>query len=135
MTMDRFYNVTELARDLGITARAIRFYEDKGLIAPQRIGTTRVFTHRDRARMILVLRGKRLGFSLSEIAEYLDLYETDVTQRAQLELLHGKVRDRIDRLEQQAEALTEALAELRAIRAQTEQALQQTAPPARRAAG
>ena len=135
MTMDRFYNVTELARDLGITARAIRFYEDKGLIAPQRIGPTRVFTHRDRARMILVLRGKRLGFSLSEIAEYLDLYETDVTQRAQLELLHGKVRDRIDRLEQQAEALTEALAELRAIRAQTEQALQQTAPPARRAAG
>ncbi len=135
MGMDRLYNVTELARDLGITPRAIRFYEDKGLIAPRRVGTTRVFTHRDRARMILVLRGKRLGFSLSEIAEYLDLYDTDVTQRAQLELLHGKVCDRIDRLEQQAEALTEALTELRAIKAQTEQALQQTAPPPRRAAG
>jgi len=135
IVMDRLYNVTELARELGMTARAIRFYEDKGLIAPRRAGTTRVFTHRDRARMILVLRGKRLGFSLNEIREYLDLYDADVTKRAQQEMLLAKVTDRIARLERQAEALHEALTELRDIKAQTEQALNEAGPQPRRAAG
>src|ERR1700756_4709300 len=98
MPPDRLYTVTELARELGVTARAVRFYEDKGLIAPHRVGTTRVFTPRDRARMILILRGKRLGFRLSEIAEYLDLYDTDATHRAQLKMLLEKVCDRLTRL-------------------------------------
>lgn len=79
MAPGRLYTVTELAAELGMTARAIRFYEDKGLITPQRAGTTRVYSSRDRARMILILRGKRLGFSLGTIREYLDLYDADVT--------------------------------------------------------
>ncbi len=71
------YSVSQLARQLGVTARTIRFYEDKHLINPQRAGTTRVYTHRDRARLVLILRGKRLGFSLREIKEFLDLYDAD----------------------------------------------------------
>ncbi|WP_187294316.1 MerR family transcriptional regulator, partial [Methylobacterium sp. B1] len=58
---DTLYTVTQLAKDLGVTARTVRFYEDKGLLTPQRAGNTRVYTHRDRARLILILRGKRLG--------------------------------------------------------------------------
>ena len=93
-------------------ARTIRFYEDKGLITPQRAGSTRVYTARDRARMILILRGKRLGFTLREIKEYLDLYDADVTQREQLRLLLRAVQARIGRLEEQRTALEQALAEL-----------------------
>jgi DNA-binding transcriptional MerR regulator len=62
--MQELYSVSELANDLGVTPRARRFYEDKGLIAPQRAGNTRVYTHRDRGRLMLILRGKRLGFTL-----------------------------------------------------------------------
>jgi DNA-binding transcriptional MerR regulator len=134
MPPDRLYTVTELARELGVTARAVRFYEDKGLIAPHRVGTTRVFTPRDRARMILILRGKRLGFRLSEIAEYLDLYDTDATHRAQLKMLLEKVCDRLTRLEQQRIALDEAVAELSDIKAQTEAALRGQETRGRRAA-
>lgn len=120
---DRLYTVTELGRDLGVTARTIRFYEDKGLVAPRRAGSTRVYTHRDRARMILILRGKRLGFSLREIKDYLDLYDVDMTQREQLRLLLKSVSGRIARLEDQQAALEETLRELRDVQAQTEAAL------------
>ena len=93
---DRFYTVTELGRELGLTPRAIRFYEDRGLIAPGRAGATRVYSQRDRARMILIRRGKRLGFSLAEIRDYLDLYDADLTQRAQLRHLRDAVTARLD---------------------------------------
>src|SRR5271170_1250244 len=69
------FSVSQLAGQLGVTARTIRFYEDKHLISPQRAGTTRVYTPRDRARLTLILRGKRLGFSLREVKEFLDLYD------------------------------------------------------------
>jgi DNA-binding transcriptional MerR regulator len=134
MTQARLYTVTELARDLGVTARAIRFYEDKGLITPPRAGTTRVYSARDRARMILILRGKRLGFSLSTIKEYLDLYDTDITQHAQLRLLLDAVASRREQLLAQREAIDEALSELHEITAQTEAALKIPTPRARRAA-
>ena len=120
---DRLYTVTELARDLGLTPRAVRFYEDKGLIAPGRAGTTRVYTQRDRARMILIQRGKRLGFSLAEIRQYLDLYDADITQRAQLRHLLAGVTARLEQLLQQREALEQSIAELTDIRAQAERAL------------
>ena len=120
---DRFYTVTQLSADLGATPRAIRFYETKGLLSPRRAGSTRVYTHRDRARMILILRGKRLGFSLREIKDYLDLYEVDPTQREQLRLLLDLVRSRITRLEDQRAAVADALAELRDIEVQAEAAL------------
>lgn len=119
MEPERFYTVTELARELGVTPRTIRFYEKKELIAPQRAGTTRVYTHRDRARMILILRGKQLGFSLSDIKDYLDLYAVDTSQSEQVRLLLRKVRGRIGLLERQQQALTATLAELRAIEAQS----------------
>lgn len=112
------FTVTELARDLGVTARTIRFYEDKGLIAPQRAGTTRVYSSRDRARMILILRGKRLGFSLREIRDYLDLYAADVTGVEQNRMLVKAVRARIALLERQREAVEQTLDELRDIERQ-----------------
>ena len=89
------FTVNQLAEELGVTARTIRFYEAKGLIAPRRAGTTRVFDRRDRARLMLVLRGKRLGFSLASIREFLDLYDADRSQGAQLRLLLDSTRGRI----------------------------------------
>ena len=120
---DHLYTVTQLARDLGLTPRALRFYEDKGLITPRRAGTTRVYTQRDRARMILIQRGKRLGFSLAEIREYLDLYDAYITQRAQVRHLLAAVSSRLDRLQQQREALEQSITELTDIRTQAEAAL------------
>jgi DNA-binding transcriptional MerR regulator len=110
------YSVTELAQELGITPRAIRFYETKGLIKPRRAGTTRVYTHRDRARMQLILRGKRLGFTLADIREYLDMYEVDPTKTKQVKLLLDKIERRIDELEQQREDLETTLLELDEMR-------------------
>jgi len=121
--MDKIYSVTELAKDLGVTPRTIRFYEDQGLIAPQRAGNTRVYSHRDRARMILILRGKRLGFTLRDIKEFLDLYVVDTTQVEQMQLLMGKVRSRIKQLEDQRQALELSLHELRDIEKITADAL------------
>lgn len=121
--MDKLYSVTELARDLGVTPRTIRFYEDQGLILPQRAGNTRIYTHRDRARMILILRGKRLGFSLKEIKEFLDLYVVDTTQVEQLQLLATKVKGRIAQLEDQLLAVQTSLTELRDIERMTLDAL------------
>jgi DNA-binding transcriptional MerR regulator len=135
MAQTRLYTVTELAKELGMTPRAVRFYEDKGLITPQRAGTTRVYSARDRARMILILRGKRLGFSLSAIKEYLDLYDADVTQHAQLRVLLASVAKRREQLLAQRQAIDEALAELADIAAQSEAALKAPALRPRRAAG
>ncbi len=118
--MTKLYSVTELAQELDVTPRALRFYEDKGLIAPQRAGKTRVYTHRDRGRMILILRGKRLGFSLKEIAEWLDLYDSDPGQVEQMRLTLNKARDRIETLEAQHRDLQQTLDELRSIASDVE---------------
>ena len=131
----RFYSVTQLGKDLGVTARTIRFYEDKGLISPRRAGNNRVYTARDRGRMILILRGKKLGFSLREIKEYLDLYDADPTHAKQLRLLLKAVRSRILQLEDQRVALDQALGELREVEAQAGTALGALENGARRAAG
>ena len=122
---DRFYTVPELAADLGITPRTIRFYEQKGLVNPQRAGTTRVYTRQDRAKMLIILRGKRLGFSLREIADYLDLYGADPTQAEQIRMLLGRVRERISDLEEQRQALDVTLDELRDIEQQSIDALEE----------
>jgi len=121
--MDELFSITELAKVLGITPRTIRFYEDRGLVTPRRVGTTRVYSHRDRARMILVLRGKRLGFTLRDIKEYLDLYDVEPTHHDQIALLRDKVRARIAQLEDQRRALDETLIELKDIERQTDVAL------------
>ncbi len=115
--------VTELARETGITARAIRFYESKGLLKPKRAGTTRVYTHRERGRLQLILRGKRLGFTLTDIGEYLDLYDADPTQQDQIALLLEKVNVRIQELEAQKADLEVSLKELSNVRDQARMAL------------
>ncbi len=117
------YSVTELGRDLGISARTIRLYEAKGLICPCRAGNNRVYTNRDRSRMILILRGKRLGFTLREIKEYLDLYDVDPTHAKQLRLLLKSVASRVQRLHEQRVALDQTLEELREVQAQARAAL------------
>ena len=113
--MPELYSVSELANDLGVTPRALRFYEDKGLLAPQRAGNTRVYTPRDRGRLMLILRGKRLGFTLREVREWLDLYEPGPGQAAQMTRLRDRLRQRIATLEQQRDDLDATLAELREI--------------------
>ena len=123
--MEKLFTVTELADALGITARTIRFYEDKGLISPARVGLNRVYSHRDRARMMLILRGKRLGFSLRDIRDYLDLYKTDVTGAEQISHLLRTVGARVKSLEEQREAVEQTLSELREIERQAQAALDQ----------
>ncbi|MFH1806698.1 MAG: MerR family DNA-binding transcriptional regulator [Pseudomonadota bacterium] len=120
-----FYTVPELAKDLGITPRTIRFYEQKGLVTPQRAGATRVYTRQDRARLLIILRGKRLGFSLREIADYLALYAADPTQAGQIKMLLGQVRHRMEELEEQRIALDVTLDELREIEQQSIEALKE----------
>ena len=123
------FTVNQLAEELGVTARAIRFYEAKGLIAPRRAGTTRVFDRRDRARLMLVLRGKRLGFSLAGIREFLDLYDADRSQGAQLRLLLDSTRGRIRELERQRVDLDQTLRELREVEAEAERTLRKRGEP------
>ncbi|MFC0219212.1 DNA-binding transcriptional MerR regulator [Pseudochelatococcus lubricantis] len=131
---DRLYSVTELGRELGVSARTLRFYEDSGLIAPRRAGNNRIYSHRDRVRMILILRGKRLGFSLREIREYLDLYDADRTQQEQLRMLLKRIGVRRQSLQEQRIALDEALAELDEIEREARAAMaygSRTAPSGR----
>lgn len=113
----RLYSIGDLAVEFALSPRAIRFYEDQGLLHPQRIGGNRVYNHRDRARLILVLRGKRLGFSLADIKELLDLYDVDPQHVEQLRVTVAKSRQRIVELEQQQAEITEVLSELRELEA------------------
>jgi DNA-binding transcriptional MerR regulator len=105
--------IKEVARLLGVTHRTLRFYEDNGLISPQRVGNTRIYSRREIGRMQLILRGKRLGFSLREIAEFLDLYDADPSQRGQMEHLLVRVQEKLSSLRAQKAALEETIKELR----------------------
>jgi DNA-binding transcriptional MerR regulator len=108
------FAIADLAREFGISTRAIRFYEAKGLLSPERVGATRIFRRRDRARLILILRGKRLGFSLRDISDYLSLYDANRSQ--QVQLLTAKIDERLVSLEAQLEDLQTTIAELKEIR-------------------
>ena len=119
------FSIADLASEFGISTRAIRFYESKGLLAPERLGATRIFRKRDRARLILILRGKRLGFTLRDISDYLSLYDADRTQ--QVSLLAGKVDERIALLERQRDDLETTIRELREIKQLAEERLHQKA--------
>ncbi len=111
--MAELFTIGELAAAFALSPRAIRFYEDQGLLAPERAGTQRIYSKRDRARLQLILRGKRLGFSLADIREFLDLYDADGTKRQQMAMTLERTRARIADLEQQLEDITITLAELR----------------------
>lgn len=111
----REYTISDLAAACAVTPRAIRFYEDQKLLAPRRLGQIRIFSHRDRVRLELILRGKRLGFSLAEIKEMLDLYDVDESHVQQLRVTLAKGRRRIAELERQQQDIAETLAELREL--------------------
>lgn len=112
--------IQEVSKELGVTHRTLRFYEDKGLIKPQRIGTTRVYSKREMGRMRLILRGKRLGFSIREIGEFLDLYDVDPEQHVQMEALLKRVRQKRDELRHQRHAIDETIRELNEIEKEAE---------------
>lgn len=116
--MSNTYTITQLAQEFDVTTRTIRFYEDQGLLTPTRKGQTRIYSARDRVRLKLVLRGKRLGFSLGEIREMLDMYDAEPGEVGQLQLFLAKIADRRRLLEQQQEDIALTLRELGEIQAQ-----------------
>jgi len=109
---EKTFSITELCREFDVTPRTLRFYEQKGLLAPARRGWTRIFNYRDRARLQLILRGKKVGFSLEEIKEMLDLYNLRDGQLTQLKVASTKMRERLDALHAQRIDVDEAIADL-----------------------
>lgn len=109
------YTISELAKEFDVTPRAIRFYEDQGLISPSRKGRRRVYRERDRVRLKLVLRGKRLGFALSEVKEMFDLYDTSPGESGQLRFLLDKIKERREMLEQQRQDIEAVLHEMESV--------------------
>ncbi len=107
------WTIREMCEDFSVTARTLRFYESKELLAPERNGLKRLFTKRDRARLKLVLRGKRFGFSLEEIRQLLDLYDLGDQQRTQIYRTHELAKKRLAEMEAQQAELAEAISELR----------------------
>jgi DNA-binding transcriptional MerR regulator len=120
---ERSYTITELAHEFDITPRAIRFYEDMGLLAPGRAGRNRVYNHRDRTRLKLTLRGKRLGFSLTEIRQLVTMYESPADTALQLEAFRSTLAQHRQQLEQQLEDLEVTLAEIAQHEARCEKLL------------
>lgn len=110
--MSTTFTISELAREFGVTTRTIRFYEDEGLLSPKREGTNRVFSQRDRVRLKLALRGKRLGFSLAEIRELFELYDVSRDEHQQLEEFLARLERRRAHLEQQREDIEVMLREI-----------------------
>ena len=117
------FSISELSKSFDITPRAIRFYEDQGLLSPLREGTRRVYQEKDRVRLRLILRGKRLGFPLSEIKEIFDLYDNEMGEETQLKVLIRKIRERRLRLEQQRDDIEVVLTEMLDVEKRAEEAL------------
>ena len=114
----RIYSIAELAREFAITARTIRFYEDEGLIKPRRQGLTRLYSTHDRTRLGWILRGKRLGFSLAEIKQLLDLYQVDRTGVQQLRELLRRSRVHIEDLGRKRADLDQHINEFKDVESQ-----------------
>ena len=106
------WSIAELAAEYDVTLRTIRFYEDRGLLTPERRGTTRVYHPRDRVRLALILRGKRLGFSLDEIAKIVDMYDAEPGEEGQLVYLLDQITHRLTELEQRRRDIEETLEDL-----------------------
>jgi DNA-binding transcriptional MerR regulator len=109
---DKTYSISELAKEFDITTRSIRFYEDQGLITPLRQGQTRIYSKRDRVRLKLILRGKRLGFSLSETGQLFELYDADKSSVTQLTIMLKLIEQKKVELHQQMDDIKVVLMEL-----------------------
>jgi DNA-binding transcriptional MerR regulator len=106
------FTIRDLAKEFAVSARTLRFYEEKGLLAPRRNGEQRLYSRRDRARLRYVLMGKRVGFSLEEVREMLDLYDLGDGRRTQLQVALAKFQERSAQLEEQRAEIDRAIAEL-----------------------
>jgi DNA-binding transcriptional MerR regulator len=125
------YSIGDLAREFDVTPRAIRFYEDEGLVNPQRDGNRRIYSKRDYVRLKLVLRGKRLGLSLAQVREMFDLYDAARDERPQLEKFLAALGARREQLERQRAEIDEELAEIRAFELQSRKILGERARSAK----
>lgn len=114
------FGISDLTAEFGVTARALRFYEEEGLIAPMRVGLTRIYSRRDRARLAWIVRAKNVGFSLGEIRELIDLYDLDDGRVTQKQRTIERCRDKIEKLTSQRNDLDAAIAELTSFVAQLE---------------
>lgn len=106
------YTITDLSREFGVTPRTLRFYEEKGLLSPFREGQNRIFSTADRTRLKLILRGKRLGFSLGESAEIISMYDPASNNKKQLQALIDKIREKKRQLNEQKQDLEQMIADL-----------------------
>jgi DNA-binding transcriptional MerR regulator len=120
---EEIYSISDLAREFDVTPRAIRFYEDQGLIAPQRSGSRRIYAKRDYVRLKLILRGKRLGLSLSEVAAMFDLYDSARDEKPQLAQFLAALAERRVQLERQRADIDEMLGEIEAFELQSRKIL------------
>ncbi|WP_068546865.1 MerR family transcriptional regulator [Thalassotalea crassostreae] len=109
------FSIGDLAREFDITTRSIRFYEDQGLLVPERRGQTRIYNRRDRVRLKLILRGKRLGFTLAETGRLFELYDTDKTTSIQLDTMKQLIADKRSALKQQLDDINVVLLELETL--------------------
>jgi DNA-binding transcriptional MerR regulator len=108
------YSISELAHEFDVTPRTIRYYEDEGLLTPQREGQTRIYSHKEKTRLKLTLRGKRLGFSLAEIRELFEMYDTDKSSNIQLNSMILLIDEKRSALRQQLDDIQMVMAELEA---------------------
>jgi len=127
-------SIGDLAREFDVTLRTIRFYEDEGLLSPRRDGSRRIYSKRDQVRLKLILRGKRLGFSLADVREMLELYDSAPDERQQLEKFVASLSARRAQLERQRAEIDEVLGEIRAFERQSRKLLSAARGGKRRAA-
>ena len=116
MLKETFYTVPQLSKELNITERTIRFYDSKGLLNPSRVGNTRIFNYKDRARLLIILRAKKLGFSLKDIKIYLDLYDVDPSHKTQSENAIKTITKRLIQLKDQRKEINFIIKELKSLK-------------------
>ena len=116
MLKETFYTVPQLSKELNVTERTIRFYDSKGLLNPSRVGNTRIFNYKDRARLLIILRAKKLGFSLKDIKIYLDLYDVDPSHKTQTENAIKTITKRLIQLKDQRKEINFIIKELKSLK-------------------